>query len=900
MKSVPTENGRGSSWGRVLIVLGPLLIVVFVVLFHPLFAGGVAHFANDGPYGTLLARPYQVPDSFRGIWNDLLWLGAWNGNFNPNLTGAGIAVLGPSLYHKAMIPIGLIFLGLCVSLCLHTFRLPRWVCVLGGLAAALNMNVFSNACWGLPSRAHAMGAAFLAIAAFHACNGRFAVIKAMLAGLALGLGISEGGDNGAIFAMVAGVYGFFRAFAEPGPTIHRTTRGASRVVIAAVLAGLFAAQTLNIFVNLAVKGVVGMSDDRLTPEQKWDFATQGSLHPKETLRVIIPGLYGYRMDAEDGGNYWGRVGESLSAQGKSRHSGAGEHAGVVVVLIALWALHQSLRQRDGIFTDDERRCVWFWAATALICLLLAWGKWGPLYRVLYSLPYFNTIRLPLKWMHPFHLCLLILFAYGLAGLGRRYFHKVQQAAQAQPDRARPRAKSPLKVGWWAALAPVERQWIGFLIGAVGVALVGVLLHAAGEASLARELSQAGVRGDPARMAAFSVREGYWFLLFLALSAGVLWLVTTGRFRGRSVLWPAGVIAFVLSADLVRGNSHWMQFFNYEERYALNPALEFLKAQSASYRVAKVPDRPIITALQAQAQASRNDPETMQRLQHAVDLFQNIRDYTHEQWQQNQFPYYNIPCLDMSQEPRLPGDKLAFNTAMARAAANGQATREYELTSTRFFVGMTGHAGILNAYLDRTRQRFHEGLRFQLEATRPNSTVFGDLRVRAETNGPFALIEFDGALPRARLFQRWEVITNETDTLARLAAPDFNPAETVLVHDAIVPSIPAASAETLAPPDAVIQPIQSSHRLDLQVKTSQSGVLLLTDRYDPAWHVTVDGREAPLLRCNYLMRGVQLPAGAHAVTFQYRPNTSGIWLMAGCDALAGVLLAFLGLKRKPAA
>lgn len=899
MKSAPTENSPVSSRKSVVVILGPLLIVIFAVLFHPIFAGGVAHFANDGPYGTLLARPYQVPDSFRGIWNDLLWLGAWNGNFNPNLTGAGIAVLGPSLYHKAMIPLGLIFLGLCVSLCLHTFKLPRWVCVLGGLAAALNMNVFSNACWGLPSRAHAMGAAFLAIAAFHACNGRLAVIKAMLAGLALGLGISEGGDNGAIFAMVAGVYGFFRAFAEPGPTIHRTTRGVSRVIIAAVLAGLFAAQTLNIFVNLAVKGVVGMSDDRLTPEQKWDFATQGSLHPKETLRVIIPGLYGYRMDAEDGGNYWGRVGESISAQGKSRHSGAGEHAGVIVVLIALWAIHQALRRQGGTFTDDERRCIWFWSATALICLLLAWGKWGPLYHVLYSLPYFNTIRLPLKWMHPFHLCLLILFAYGLAGLGRRYF---RPNAQPQSDRARSRSAIPQKAGWWSALAPVERQWIWFLIGAGGIALVGVLLHAAAEPSLARELSQAGVLGDPARMAAFSVREGYWFLLFLALASGVLLAMIAGRFRGSSVLWPAGVIAFVLSADLVRGNSHWMQFFNYEDRYALNPPLDYLKAQSANYRVAKVPDRPIVTALQAQAQASRNDPVAMQQLQHTVDLFQNIRGYTHEQWQQNQFPYYNIPCLDMSQEPRLPGDKLAFNTAMARAAANGHATREYELTSTRFFVGLAGQAGVLNAYLDRTRQRFREGPRFQLESTRPNSTAFGDLRVRADTNGPFALIEFDGALPRASLFQRWEVITNETDTLSRLAAPDFDPAETVLVHDAIAAPSPGASAATEAagPSDAVIQPIQSSHRLDLQVKTSQPGVLLLTDRYDPAWHVTVDGREAPLLRCNYLMRGVQIPAGAHAVTFQYRPNTSGIWLMAGCDALAGLLLAFLGIKRKPAA
>ena len=33
------------------------------------------------------------------------------------------------------------------------------------------------------------------------------------------------------------------------------------------------------------------------------------------------------------------------------------------------------------------------------------------------------------------------------------------------------------------------------------------------------------------------------------------------------------------------------------------------------------------------------------------------------------------------------------------------------------------------------------------------------------------------------------------------------------------------------------------------------VLLLNDKYDPNWRVTVDGKPAELLRCNYIMRGV---------------------------------------------
>ena len=39
------------------------------------------------------------------------------------------------------------------------------------------------------------------------------------------------------------------------------------------------------------------------------------------------------------------------------------------------------------------------------------------------------------------------------------------------------------------------------------------------------------------------------------------------------------------------------------------------------------------------------------------------------------------------------------------------------------------------------------------------------------------------------------------------------------------------------------------------------VLLLNDRITPEWRVWVDQKPAPLLRCNYLMRGVYLDTQA---------------------------------------
>jgi hypothetical protein len=56
---------------------------------------------------------------------------------------------------------------------------------------------------------------------------------------------------------------------------------------------------------------------------------------------------------------------------------------------------------------------------------------------------------------------------------------------------------------------------------------------------------------------------------------------------------------------------------------------------------------------------------------------------------------------------------------------------------------------------------------------------------------------------------------------------------------------------------------------LRTQADFASVLLLNDRFDPQWSVTVDGQPARLLRCNYIMRGVQLPPGTHTVRFSFR-------------------------------
>ena len=91
------------------------------------------------------------------------------------------------------------------------------------------------------------------------------------------------------------------------------------------------------------------------------------------------------------------------------------------------------------------------------------------------------------------------------------------------------------------------------------------------------------------------------------------------------------------------------------------------------------------------------------------------------------------------------------------------------------------------------------------------------------------------------------------------------------------------------------------RVRLRVAAPSDGYVVLTDSYSPGWHVTVDGRPAPLLRANYLFRAVPVAAGRHEVEFVYRPRSLRIGVALSVAGLLAIALlaavsAFLPPRR----
>jgi hypothetical protein len=215
--------------------------------------------------------------------------------------------------------------------------------------------------------------------------------------------------------------------------------------------------------------------------------------------------------------------------------------------------------------------------------------------------------------------------------------------------------------------------------------------------------------------------------------------------------------------------------------------------------------------------------------------------------------------------------------------------------------MTGFLNQLNQQVDPTNQSFRVHTAFDFEP-RPSSAGGGatrleDITAGVHTNGQFAVFEFGAALPRAKLFSRWQAADDNT-ALAQLADPAFDPQQTVVIAEGAGVSAPPAVA--VGNQGTVAIKRYEPKRVQVQADASAPSVLLLNDKYDPNWKVTVDGRAAPLLRCNFIMRGVFLQPGNHLVEFRFDPPHGTLYVSLAAIGVGLLLCAFLAFgPRSPA-
>jgi hypothetical protein len=913
-----SDSKRSSIWLMLL-----LIFIVLSVLFRYNYLPGFTLASNDGPIGTLKSDSHKLPEEFFGGWQDLNSVGIREGTW-PSLTYGLLCTLKPILYSKLYAPIGLFLLGLAAFSFFRAMKFTPAACIIGGLAAMLNSGFFSVACWGVVAHTNTIAITFFAMAALvSAQNASSAIqrwIRIALAGLAVGMGVAEGADVGAIFSVYVAIFAMFQAWNSEGKVVPKLGIGAVRVAVVALFALFLAAQPISALVATAITGVAGTKQDEKTKQERWIFSTQTSLPKSEALCLIIPGLFGYRMDTPrdmsafensyQNGVYWGQAGRSpewdvamdewikSGKQGQPpdaahygmRYTGGGNYTGVLVVLVALWAVLQSFQKGKSVFSLTQRRWIWFWIAAAICSLLLAFGRYAPFYWFFFKLPYVSAIRNPSKFTHAVNLTLVVLFGFGVHGLCRRYLETAAIGASS--------FTAHLK-NWWSKVSGFDRKWVIGCAMALTVSVIGWLVYASSRQSLESFIQLVGYPSEMAKgIAGFSIGEVGWFILFLFLAAASVTIISSGWFAGRRAKLGAMLLGLVLVVDLGRANQPWIIVWDYEQRYQSNPILDFLREKPYEHRVARLPE--YLPSLIPAFRLPQGD-----KIANAENFFQR-EVYTIE-WAQHVILYYNIQSLDIVQMRSMPEDIKSYLEAFQprpfppRSQEEFQhfvgdlsrmPAREWELSNTRYLLGTAPLVDLLNGLFDPQKHRFRIVERFDM-LPKPgitNPTKIAEETAVPSTNGMYAIFEFTGALPRAKLYSNWEVNTNGESTLKRLTSAEFDPAKLVLVTEPVSAS-PSTTATNENAGTVEFASYDPNH-IVLKANATAPSMLLLNDRYDPNWKVTVDGKPATLLHCNYIMRGVQLTPGAHTIDFRFAPPVNLFYVSLAAIVLGIGLLGFL--------
>ena len=150
-------------------------------------------------------------------------------------------------------------------------------------------------------------------------------------------------------------------------------------------------------------------------------------------------------------------------------------------------------------------------------------------------------------------------------------------------------------------------------------------------------------------------------------------------------------------------------------------------------------------------------------QNAQQVYMTLQQVYGIYWMQHNFPYYEIQSLDVVQEPRMPQEKIAFQTALG-----GNLLRYWQMTNTRYVFGFVGLESWLNQFIDPEKQSFHERLRFTMHQEKAEGAIL----VETNSTGPFTLIEFTHTLPRAKLYTQWQVDTNLENVLKTIGSPSL--------------------------------------------------------------------------------------------------------------------------------
>lgn len=506
----------------------------------------------------------------------------------------------------------------------------------------------------------------------------------------------------------------------------------------------------------------------------WDYATQWSFHPLESLTYIFPSFFGFGRET-----YWGYM----------PFTDMPLYWGGLVLLFAPWAV---VLKRD--------RLTWFLIVLAAAAWIVSFGRFLPiLYWPLYEfLPYFEKFRVPSLIQVLVLLPAVLLAGRGLQGI----FERISNADK----NAMTLGRRMLRIGVIIAVscvvllilqAALRQSWLGWILS-----------------------RQPRLQVQGAQMALGLLTVDMVRLLILgALTFGTVFLVINKKYSYLVLVIPIVLYlafeTFSFDKKVIRPATPQSTVEHY---LASDDVVKFLQQDNTPFRI------------------------------------HNLTGGRHPNW----YMPHHLESIHGYSATKM---KIYQEAIDSLGLGNPNLLK---LMNVRYFIS--------------DRPISHPDL----------EEVFAGQRER--------VYRYKQELPRAFLVNRAVQAASESEVFNLYRQGEFNFGQTAVLEEPLSsPLEPEATG-------SVTWVSRAPDKMVMEVETSGRQLLFLSEVYYPSgWKATVDGADTPILKCNFMFRGVEVPAGNHRIELSFAPQSlgRGKWLnlIAWIIILLGLASAILLEKRR---
>ena len=156
--------------------------------------------------------------------------------------------------------------------------------------------------------------------------------------------------------------------------------------------------------------------------------------------------------------------------------------------------------------------------------------------------------------------------------------------------------------------------------------------------------------------------------------------------------------------------------------------------------------------------------------------------------------------------------------------------------------------------------------------------------------------YKGAFPRAFLVNRSVLVSSSSEALNLYRSGGFDFGTIAVLETPLSKPLDEGAIGRISWVE------RTPDHLVLAVENTGRQLLVLSEVYYPSgWKATLDGEEIPILKTNFLFRGLEIPPGNHRLEMSFQPESAGLgnlfkWLALGIIASG---LAVSSLRRRSA-